>query len=516
MSTEPRAASGARTLHPAGRARTAPSAGSRPAPPAAPSRLRRAAFGLAAVPVAVALACSATGPAHAAAGAAGARAAAPGAVTADPTAPPDEGADGADGAATAPGRRIADALRRSPVYVDPAYEQAFPVAEQRKLAAKIKKSGIPVRVVVVPFVTGDAWGGEPEKMVEVVRDRLGESPRQEAVYMTLSRTEGYLSGHEFPRDGEHQAFWGVAAVGHQDDMDGKSLYAKFSRALEIVEAGNGDKVYEKATADLPRTPVRDEPGGPGGTSWTLVAALAGAALAVLLAALLGYRALRRRAGGSARTPFTSPRSVFAAARTADADDLRERAQRELLAYHEDVLAHEPGEGNAHPDGDATAHYQLALDAYDAAGRVLDGARGVPDLAGVLALVHEGRGALGRAATARRGRRRKPGTTLPLCFFHPLHGPADRRVRWRPLGRREALHVAACTTCAAAVAAHRAPEVLTQTHGDREIPYFEVPPAQSLWARTGYGSLGETTLTTRVLRGEFSRSGGRAATDHGTD
>ncbi|WP_369207972.1 hypothetical protein [Streptomyces sp. PU-14G] len=407
-------------------------------------------------------------------------------------------------AAESPGERIAEALRSSPVYVDPAYEQAFPTTQQHKLERRIEASGLPVRVIVVPFVTGDAWDADPRKMIDVVRDRLGESPHKEAVYMTLSDTEGFLEGREYPRNGTHQANWGVAAVGHQEDMDGKSLYAKFSRALEIVEAGNGDEVYEKATADLSEGPATDR--AEGGTTWLLPTLLAAGALAILAAAALAVRAVRR--GGAARGAFTSPRSVFASARAAGAADLRRHAQRELLAYNGELLARDPGE-----EGTDSALLQLSLDAYDAAGRVLDAARDVPDLAGVLALIHEGRGALRRSAPARgRGRKSRKagggrGAALPLCFFHPLHGPAARRIRWRPLGRREALDVAACGTCAAAVAAHRTPEVLTQTHEGRTVPYFEVPAEESLWAGTGYGSLGETTLTARVQRGDFSRTRG---------
>ncbi|NEB45943.1 hypothetical protein G3I45_16425, partial [Streptomyces sp. SID339] len=143
-----------------------------------------------------------------------------------------------------------------------------------------------------------------------------------------------------------------------------------------------------------------------------------------------------------------------------------------------------------------------LDAYAAAGTVLDSARGLPDLAGVLALVTEGRDAL--AGTP---------DPLPLCFFNPLHGRAARPVTWRPLGRRDQLRVCACTACAHAIRTRRAPEVLTDTAppDGRPIPYFEAQADSSVWAATGYGSLlgndAEGGLAGRVGRGDFSR--GRA-------
>lgn len=74
--------------------------------------------------------------------------------------------------------------------------------------------------------------------------------------------------------------------------------------------------------------------------------------------------------------------MFATAREADERGLRERAQREVVTLGEELGA---------PDSAAThdpAALQLALDAYAAAGTVLDAADGIPDLAGVLALVHE--------------------------------------------------------------------------------------------------------------------------------
>ncbi|MFE0763488.1 hypothetical protein ACFW4X_28000 [Streptomyces smyrnaeus] len=420
------------------------------------------------------------------------------------------GAGRAGAADDRPGDRIAEGLRKSPVYVDPSYAQAFPADKQRKLAEKIKASGLPVRVVVVPLIAGDAWGGDPKKMVDVVRYRLAEGQSKEAVYMTLSENDGFLNGYEFPRRGKYQAFWGVAAVGHEEGMRDKSLYAKFSRALEIVKSGNGDKVYEKATEDLgsdrpsgngdgAEAEAGAEDGG-GGLSPLVLGALIVAGLAVLVAAGLVHRTVRaRRSSSSVRVPFTSPRSVFATARKAGVRDLRKRAQRELLAYNEELLAHEPSEDGADSD-----LLQLSLDAYAAAGKVLDDARDIPDLAGVLALLEEGRDALRRSEPSASAR----AAALPLCFFHPLHGRAADRIRWRPLGRRESLSVAACGDCAAAVAARRAPEVLTQTVQDRRVPYFEVPPEDSLWAATGYGSLTEDTLTERVLRGDFTRASRR--------
>ncbi|GAA2075488.1 hypothetical protein GCM10009801_30160 [Streptomyces albiaxialis] len=426
----------------------------------------------------------------------------------------------------APGQRIADALRRSPVYVDPAYERALPPARQRALVRQIEKTGIPIRVVIVPLVKGDDWNGESAKLVDVVRDRLGESRQKEAVYVTLSDTGSqgqYLDGHEFPRD-KHEAMWAASTVGHIEKLREKGLDDRISRAVEIIESGDGLKQYERATADLKDSYGKDK-GGDGasgddeGTSPAFLLVLVLGPLLLLAAGLTLFLVRRRRGRSAVRTPFAAPRTVFATARRTSESDLRRRAQEEVVALGEEVGAHEQ-----HEQGD-TALLQLALDAYAAAGTVLDSARGIPDLAGVLALVHEGREALraldegqdasqggsrsgsqaGSQGGGRKGKRKRGGARLPVCFFDPLHGRATGWTRWRPLGHRESLRIAACEACAGALRARRAPEALTDTHEGRTVPYFEVPPARSLWSATGYGSLGDEPLAARVARGEFTRA-----------
>lgn len=387
-----------------------------------------------------------------------------------------------------PGQRIADALKESPVYVAPGLESAVTPADQRRLADRITESGIPIRVVLIPFAKGDAWGGDPDQLAQVLRDRLGG----EAVLITTGDLgPGYLQGYEWPGDRYHASHAAVA-VALGDEMDDAPLTDRLNRVVELIVSGEAEKAYEKASAELekrhPVTADGDE-GGDGGSLFVTVL-LCVAGLAVLVTAV-GYARLRRPRPAE---PFASPRAVFAAARAADEQALRRRAQEEVLALGEDV---------ADRDG-ATPAVGRALDAYTAATTVLDAADGTPDLAGVLALVAEGRDALRERP---KGRRTQP--RLPLCFFHPLHGRAVRRLGWRPLGRRNELEVAACEECAAAVRAHRAPEVLTDRVDGRETPYFEVPAERSLWAATGYGSFGDEPLAARVARGDFSRTRDRA-------
>ncbi|GAA3087616.1 hypothetical protein ACFQ0X_19485 [Streptomyces rectiviolaceus] len=423
--------------------------------------------------------------------------------------------------APSPGEKVADALRRSPVYVDSAYADSVPPARQRQLVRQIEKTGLPIKVALVPIVQGDAYDGEADAFAEVVHDRVD---RRELILVTGGdKWSGDLNGYEWPDDAKHQARDAVGAVGFLDETKDAGLAEQTERAIELIAEGDGTKVYEDATEHL-----RDGDGGSGdgslprgdtdgadaddnGSAWPLPVAVAVAVALALAAGVLLFfvRArvrVRRRNRGSSRStgpqrypsatgsPFAFPQAVFAAARTADEAALRRQTEAEVLAL-----------GEAAQSADtSTPGLQRALDAYAAAGTVLDAARGLPDLAGVLALVTEGRDALEEATPA----------PLPLCFFNPLHGRADLRIRWRPLGRRDQLDVAACEECGAAVRARRAPEVLTDEGADgRRVPYFEVPGERSVWAATGYGSLlrgadGESEgLAARVGRGDSSRGRG---------
>ncbi|MER7897396.1 hypothetical protein ABTX62_15075 [Streptomyces sp. NPDC096046] len=377
------------------------------------------------------------------------------------------GAVAADGEGPSAGQRIANALRTSPVYVDEAYAEAVPPSRRRQLADRIRRTGLPIKVVLIPLTKGDAFDGESDILAGTVRDRLAD--RRDLVLITSdSDFPDSLRGYEWP-GGAHQASRAVAAAGFLDETRDAGLADLAAKAVDLVAEGKGEQRYEEATRDLGGSarPTQSGPGsdsgsdpGSGGAGWWLLLAVP----ALSLTALATRAALVR-----SRTPSPAvPQLVFATARAADEAQVRRRAEAEVLAL---------GEATQAADVTATPALQQALDAYAAAGRVLDEARGLPDLAGALALAHEGRDALTGS----------PG--LPLCFFNPLHGRAALRTGWRPLGRRDRLDVAACQECADALRDRRAPEVLPDTDEDgRTVPYFEIPAERSAWAATGYGSL----------------------------
>ncbi|KUN26567.1 hypothetical protein AQJ23_15530 [Streptomyces antibioticus] len=397
-------------------------------------------------------------------------------------------------AAESPGEHIANALQDSPVYVADAYADAVPPSRQRQLTQQIAATGLPIKVVLTPLTKGDAFDGEAKTLASVVHDRL--DLRKFILITTDGDFTDSLNGYEWPSD-THQTRHAVAAAGFLDEMRDAGLADLTSKAVELVAEGDGTRVYEEAVEHLgdsaaasptPNPSPEKEPGAawprPAIAALTLLPLLGLLGLLTLGALLLVRK--RRRTSGPQPSPFAHPQAVFAAARAADESALRRRVEAEVIALGEAVARAE------------TPSLQRALDAYAAAGTVLDSARGLPDLAGVLALVAEGRDALTATSTA----------ALPLCFFNPLHGRATRRSTWRPLGRQDRARVATCAACTGALRHHRAPEVLTDTTADgREVPYFEVPAESSVWAATGYGSLlrGGDSLTERVTPGQFTRT-----------
>ncbi|MFI8217996.1 hypothetical protein [Streptomyces sp. NPDC085932] len=357
-----------------------------------------------------------------------------------------------------PGQRIAHALRSSPVYVDEAYTDAVPPARQRQWADRIRRTGLPLKVVLTPLTKGDAFDGDSAVLAGTVRDRL-PAQRELVLITTDGDFPDSLRGFEWPAD-KHQAREAVAATGFLDETRNAGLADLTAKAVDLVAEGRGEQRYAEATKNLRTSAPQAGKERSGGPDWWLLAAAPGA---LALTALVAHALLRSR-----RAAPAVPHLVFATARAADEAELRRRAEAEVLAL---------GEAAHAADVTTTPGIQTALDAYAAAARALDEARGLPDLAGVLALAREGQDALDDT----------PG--LPLCFFDPRHGRATLRTPWRRLGHRDRLDVAVCRTCADALRDRRAPEVLTDRDEDgRPVPYFEMPPERSVWAATGYGSL----------------------------
>ncbi|TDD92551.1 hypothetical protein E1293_00815 [Actinomadura darangshiensis] len=398
-----------------------------------------------------------------------------------------------------PGERLAAALRRSPLYVDSSLASALPAAERRRLLGKLKKAPAPVFIVLVPLVKGGTWT-DAEQLATVVHDRLG----RDGIFITFDDDTDGLSGREW--GGDHHALDAAGAVNIDRTLREAPLAAKLSRVADLLISGTAEQEYDRLSDELSeRVNARKttSPDGTpkangseqddGGLAWALGAGAAG--VAVVGAA--GFLLWRRRRMASVRREghgLLMPRTVFATASRATEDQLREQASREVIAFGELL-----DETSVPTTGERTRTLMArALDAYQAAGKTLDAARGAPDLAGVLVVLDQGRDALASAQAVADGKPEIP--PVPLCFFNPLHGDATNKLDWRPLGSRKRLRVQTCRPCARAARDKQTPDVLTDHRDGREVPYYEADPTQSVWAETGYGQLRED-LIPRILRGD---------------
>ncbi len=174
-------------------------------------------------------------------------------------------------------------------------------------------------------------------------------------------------------------------------------------------------------------------------------------------------------------------------------------------------------------------YTWAMEAFQAAGKLLDEAADLPDLAAAVVLADR---ALERFAAAHdRHAGRRPAARVVRCFYNPLHGPArgphperggphggrpqgGRRGRRRPPSAREAAadRRPCCSPCRLAILAGQSPDVLpalvtvkVSRHRSTKVlvPYYAVPRQSSLWSATGCGAY-DDTAPGRVLRGEHRR------------
>ncbi|MEU8342515.1 hypothetical protein AB0C74_12540 [Spirillospora sp. NPDC048832] len=390
-----------------------------------------------------------------------------------------------------PGERLAAALRRSPIYVDPSLASALPQADRARLVAKFRRLPVPVFVVLVPLVKGGTWNDD-DQLATVVHAKLG----RDGVYITFSDIGDDLRAKEF--GGDHQARYAAWAVAFDRAYDDAPISTRLDRIADLMLSGNAKKEYDRQSAEIEKRAKkrRSEEGGTAGDDGAVLPITLGAA-GVAAAGVGGLLLWRRRRMASVHREGSAlllPRTVFSTAKRASEDQLREQASHEVIAFGELLDT-----TDVPVSGERTGELMTrALDAYQAAGKVLDRSRGIPDLAGVLVLVDQGRDALASARALASGEPEIPPS--PLCFFNPLHGDAGPRIDWRPIGSRRRLRVHACRDCARAARAKNTPDILMDRRDGRDVPYFEVDPTQSLWAETGYGHLRED-LIERIQRGE---------------
>ncbi len=207
------------------------------------------------------------------------------------------------------------------------------------------------------------------------------------------------------------------------------------------------------------------------------------------------------------------------------ETIRERLQRhaaERVALVGDVMrAAEPRFPPGLAAGAAGADYLWAAEAYQAAGKLLDEAADLPDLAAAVVLADRAVERLAAAHERLAGRR--PKAPAVRCFYNPLHaaaavpGPRSAARKGKGAQRLSPRQAAAdrrpaCEGCRLAILAGQTPDVLPALLPRRRgwhrtervlVPYYAIPQQWSPWSVSACGAY-DDDAPALVLRGGHRR------------
>ncbi|MGW4513107.1 hypothetical protein ACWEO4_14110 [Streptomyces sp. NPDC004393] len=336
---------------------------------------------------------------------------------------------------------VAAALRKSPVYVDPAASGQLPAPDAKALAKKIEDAGKPVFVAVLPA------GYPTQNLFSDLRTATG-----------ITGVYAIRLGDRFDARADSSVLPRTAVRNLVTSVQGESAKTQLNdftdRALGSVR-GHAPSTWGGT-------------GGNGGVSSTALIAVA----AVLVVGGAGAYALVRR--GRRRREEEQEAAL---------QKLRVVVDEDITAFGEELdrLDFHPGEAGA--DDAMRADYERALNAYDQAKSAMAAAQRPEDVKAVTQALEDGRFSLAVLAARREGRplpeRRPP------CFFDPRHGPSVADAVWTPAGGAPR-EVPVCAADRARLADGLDPAVREVDTDYGRRPYWDAGPAYGPWAGGYFG------------------------------
>lgn len=336
---------------------------------------------------------------------------------------------------------IADALRKGPVYVDPAATGQLSAADARTLTARIEAAGKPVFIAVLPA------GYPTRNLFTDLRTATG-----------VTGLYAVRLGDRFDARADSSVLSRTAVRNLVTSVQGESAGTQLTDFTDRALAHMGGRAPASWRSS----------GGAGGSSGTALIVTA----AVLVAGGLGAYALVRRG-----------RRHQEQERRAALDRLRVVVDEDITAFGEELdrLDFHPAEAGA--DDAMRADYERALDAYEQAKQYMADARGPEDVRAVTQALEDGRFSLAQLS-ARRAGRPLP-ARRPPCFFDPRHGPSVADATWTPPGGT-AREVPVCAADAARLADGRDPAVREVDTDQGRRPYWDAGPVYGPWAGGYFG------------------------------
>ncbi|WP_198540023.1 hypothetical protein [Streptomyces sp. CT34] len=324
--------------------------------------------------------------------------------------------------------RVADGLRRDPLYVDPESPSPLDAAQRSRLREQLAALHVPALVTALPTSMDDESGGNTELLAKSLHDRL----HRDALFVFANPTSGSI---DIVNYGTHVDAGYLFDRPHdlQYSHDGSTLGPRLSKLLAYL-----DKAPVSKTADSPAAPspaadpvaAQKLPGlftgdfAPGLFSGFLAALLLYGLVVAVWAIVRWLTGLRRPAG--AGVPYEAPVEPKSAW-------LRRTAQQEVAAL---TTALEP-------TAMAEESRRRAWECLDAAALLIDGdsdgridADATPvALACAITLARVGRAALHDPAAAEY-----------VCYRNPLHGAATERERKSAAGGGKPVSLPVCRAC----------------------------------------------------------------------
>ncbi|MFF3122999.1 hypothetical protein ACFVRD_11650 [Streptomyces sp. NPDC057908] len=343
---------------------------------------------------------------------------------------------------------VAQALRKSPVYVDPAAADQLSPGQAAALTKKIKDADKPVFVAVLP--------------------RTSAFPEQNL--LTTLRTDTGITGVYAVRLGN----------GFNAGADPRVMSTRAVQNLvaAVKTPGTGTDAATQLNAFVDRAVEQARGSAPaswGGSAGNGSSSTVG---------LITVGAILVLGAGTAYTIFRRNRKRKEAEERAALDKLRVVVDEDITAYGEtlDRLDFHPAEPGA--DDSMRADYERALDSYESAKIRMSKAQHPSDVRGVTQALEDGRFSLAVLEARRKGG--EPPARRPPCFFDPRHGPSVADVRWSPSGGT-AREVPVCAADEIRLREGEEPLGRTVDTGDgRRRPYWEAGPAYGPWAGGYFG------------------------------
>jgi hypothetical protein len=336
---------------------------------------------------------------------------------------------------------VAQALRKSPVYVDPAASAQLSSADAAALTRQIKDADKPLFIAVLP-------AGYPTRNL-----------------FTDLRTATGITG--------------AYAIRLGDRFDARADSSVLSRTAvrNLVTSVQG----EDAKAQLTDFTDRALPGmgGSAPSTW----GTSGHGGGVPSTALITAGVVLVVGGAGAYALVRRGRHRREAEQRAALEKLRVVVDEDITAFGEELdrLDFHPAEPGA--DDARRADYERALDAYEQAKQSMAEARKPEDVRAVTEALEDGRFSLAQLAARREGRplpeRRPP------CFFDPRHGPSVADATWTPPGGAPR-QVPVCAADQVRLADGRDPAVREVDTDWGRRPYWDAGPAYGPWAGGYFG------------------------------